>query len=515
MAYQAFSLKWRPQTFNEVVGQEHVITTLKNAILKGRLGHAYIFTGPRGVGKTSVARIFAKALNCKDGPTINPCQKCPTCLEVTRGQSLDVIEIDGASNRGIDEVRVLRENVKFAPVAGKYKVYIVDEVHMLTAEAFNALLKTLEEPPEFVKFIFATTHPNKVIPTILSRCQRFDFGRIPLLKITAQLEKITEGEKIDIQKEVFFAIARASDGSLRDAESILDQLISYSPGKISSEDVFAMLGIVLEESLFEITEKIMQKDALATVRMLDEIIHQGKEPALFLHSLIEHFRNIMIAKVTKEKTNLIDLPEDYYERLLIQARAFSLEEIFSIFNLLVNTQEISKRFGSSRMPIEIALVKLAHDKRKTDAPLSNTNPVKAKDEIALGPGVNAEKPDAGKTDPEEQATLQKIKLSWPAVIENLGYKKMSLATYLNEGELLKSDKGTLTIGFAKNNSLHKEIVENKDNRLLIIKTIKDVLHMDLALNFILTEEVKKEKAREHENVQQVLNAFGGRLIKEE
>jgi len=515
MAYQAFSLKWRPQDFDEVIGQEHAITTLKNAILKNRLVHAYLFAGPRGVGKTSVARIFAKSLNCKEGPTVSPCQKCTSCIEITQGRSLDVIEVDGASNRGIDEVRVLRENVKFAPVQGTYKIYIIDEVHMLTTEAFNALLKTLEEPPEFVKFIFATTQANKVISTILSRCQRFDFGRIPLLQIIAQLERIAKGEKIDIEKEVLFAVAKAADGSLRDAESILDQLISFKPEKISSCDVNSMLGIIEEETLFEITNKIIQKDAVAVVTLLDKIINQGKEASIFLQGLIEHFRNIMIAKVTKEESPLIDLPQDYFERLLEQGKAFSLEELFSIFNLLVNTHEISKRFGSSRIPLEVVLVKLSHDKRKTDIPISSANPAKAKDEPSPAvPSADAELPHAQNLNPEAEIDLQKIKLSWPSVIENVGYKKMSVATYLNEGELLKVDKGILTIAFAKNNSLHKEIVESKENRPLIEKIIKDILHISLSLNVILTEEVKKEKAQEHESVQQVINAFGGRLIKE-
>ncbi len=228
MSYIVFALKWRPKNFDEIIGQDAIVATLKNAIQKDRLAHAYLFSGPRGVGKTSAARILAKALNCKDGPTVNPCSTCPACKDIAQGRSFDVIEIDGASNRGIDEIRTLRENVKFAPAQGKYKIYIIDEVHQITAEGFNALLKTLEEPPPFVKFIFATTHPHKVIPTILSRCQRLDFRRISVMEIIAQLEKIAQAEKINIDKKVLFAIAKSSDGSLRDAESILDQLIAFT-----------------------------------------------------------------------------------------------------------------------------------------------------------------------------------------------------------------------------------------------------------------------------------------------
>jgi DNA polymerase-3 subunit gamma/tau len=258
MPYTVFALKWRPKNFDEIIGQDHIVATLKNAIQKNRLAHAYLFAGPRGVGKTSTARILAKALNCKSGPAVNPCLECPSCIEISAGRSLDVIEIDGASNRGIDEIRVLRENVKFSPASGRFKVYIIDEVHMLTTEAFNALLKTLEEPPEFVKFIFATTQPHKVISTILSRCQRFDFRRIPAMEISAQLERIACAERIEVDKEVLFTVAKASDGSLRDAESILDQLISFSREKISLKEVVSVLGLVEQDALFAITEKIIQ-----------------------------------------------------------------------------------------------------------------------------------------------------------------------------------------------------------------------------------------------------------------
>ncbi|MBM3245678.1 MAG: DNA polymerase III subunit gamma/tau, partial [Candidatus Omnitrophica bacterium] len=208
MSYLVFALKWRPNNFDEVIGQSHIVNTLKSALQKNRLAHAYLFAGPRGVGKTSTARILAKALNCKEGPTVTPCGKCPSCLGITKGCSLDVIEIDGASNRGIDEIRTLRENVKFSPVQGRYKVYIIDEVHQITPDGFNALLKTLEEPPEFVKFIFATTQPNKVIPTILSRCQRLDFRRISAMEIVGQLEKIAAAEGVGVDKEALLAIAR-------------------------------------------------------------------------------------------------------------------------------------------------------------------------------------------------------------------------------------------------------------------------------------------------------------------
>src|SRR3989338_802344 len=243
MSYQIFARKFRPQTFEDVVGQEPITTTLKNAITKKRIAQSFLFTGSRGVGKTSTARILAKALNCDKGPAPAPCNKCSVCEEITLGNSLDVLEIDGASNRGIDEIRSLRENVKFKPARTRYKIYIIDEVHMLTGEAFNALLKTLEEPPEHVKFIFATTEPHKVPLTILSRCQRFNFKRIATDDIHAKPKESAKEEKLKIEKNALFLIAKASEGALRDAESLLDQLASFAEGKIAEKDVLLMLGL--------------------------------------------------------------------------------------------------------------------------------------------------------------------------------------------------------------------------------------------------------------------------------
>ncbi len=245
--YQVLARKWRPQQFADVVGQEHVTTTLKNAIEQNRLAHAYLFVGPRGIGKTSTARIFAKALNCVKGPTATPCDKCDNCLEITEGRSLDVLEIDGASNNGVEQVRELRDTVRYAPARGKFKIYIIDEVHMLTTQAFNALLKTLEEPPAHVKFIFATTEPQKVLPTILSRCQRFDLRRIPANLIVKHLKEISKKEKVAIDDEALAAIARGAEGGLRDAESTLDQLIAFCGNKIAEADVLSVFGLVAHD----------------------------------------------------------------------------------------------------------------------------------------------------------------------------------------------------------------------------------------------------------------------------
>jgi len=522
MSYIVFALKWRPKNFDEIIGQDAVVATLKNAIQKDRLAHAYLFSGPRGVGKTSTARILAKALNCKDGPTLKPCSSCPACIDISQGRSLDVIEIDGASNRGIDEIRTLRENVKFAPTQGKYKIYIIDEVHQITAEGFNALLKTLEEPPPFVKFIFATTHPHKVMPTILSRCQRLDFRRISVMEIIAQLEKIAQAEKINIDKDVLFALAKASDGSLRDAESVLDQLISFSKDKISLQDVISMLGVVEQDMLFDITARIINKDARAALDLFNDIIDSGKDVSNFLMSLIEHFRNLMIAKVTQADSKLIDLPKELCDKLLQQAGAFSLEEIFSVFNTLVNTKEMTRRFDSLRIPLEITLVKLAHDKKgsslNTAAPKYSNNPVSTPPLKEKNPAVEAKKED----DPPEAAaaaqalSLDNVKSVWRNVIDNLSKTKISVATYLDEGSPTKIDNNILTISFPISHSLHKEALESKENKGIIEKMLSGLLNAGVRVNFKLSKEIsEKNNIETNSFIKSALNTFNGRVIKEE
>lgn len=515
MPYTVFALKWRPQDFESIIGQEHITGTLKNAIQKGRLAHAYLFTGPRGVGKTSTARILAKALNCKDGPTGKPCQRCPSCLEINQGRALDVIEIDGASNRGIDEIRALRENVKFAPTQGKYKVYIIDEVHQITTDGFNALLKTLEEPPEFVIFIFATTHPQKVIPTIISRCQRMDFRRITVIEIIAQLEKIIRQEKIEIDKEVLFAIAKSSDGSLRDAESILDQLVSFSRGRVSLKDAISVLGMVQQDVLFAITEKIIQKDPAGALKLFNEIIDDGKDPGVFLVNLIEHFRNLMVAKVSKADTKLVDLPQEACDRLLKQSQLLTLEEIFSAFNILIATQEMAKRLDSQRIPLEISLVRLAYGKNKPEPPVARVEP---KPTAELGQKKENPVLDEPPKDSPAQISLislEKIKDVWGSIVNSLAKIKMSVSTYLSEGEPTNVQGNMITVAFPKSCSLHKESLDKKENKVMIEKAASELCNADLKLNFVLVADlVRNTDARSNPFVKSAIEMFGGRVIRE-
>ncbi len=541
MSYTVFALRWRPKNFDEVIGQNHIVSQLKNAIQKDRLAHAYLFSGPRGVGKTSTARILAKALNCKDGPTADPCGKCSACLDIAGGRSLDVIEIDGASNRGIDDIRTLRENVKFSPTNGKFKVYIIDEVHQITSDGFNALLKTLEEPPAFVKFIFATTQPNKVPATILSRCHRLDFRRISVMEIIVQLEKIAGSEKVLVDKDVFFAVARAADGALRDAESILDQLIAYAKDKVSLGDVVSMLGVVEQNILFEITEKIIVKDPSGALEILNAIIENGKDANTFLSDLIEHFRNLMVAKVSRKDSKLIDLPDEVCQKLFQQAGVLGMDEIFNCFNVLVNAQETAKRMESLRIPLEISLVGLCLAKFEVSPalvrqPAHQEKPkVQTQDTVKEKPKVypampfqekqanspvkiEATLPDSPET-PAESASfvsLEQIKLSWHDIVQNISREKISIGNYLKEGTVEKLLGNLLTVSFHKNRSLYKESLEKQENRVMVEKNIAQVLKTGLKVSFVFSQEDKPDSVTaSHPVLQSAMDTFNARLIKEE
>jgi len=359
MPYEVFARKWRPQIFEEVIGQEHITGTLKNALVSDRLAHAYLFSGTRGVGKTSVARIFAKALNCRDRQEGNPCNKCNLCIEITNGSSVDVQEIDGASNRGIDEIRNLRENIRYLPSSGTYRIYIIDEVHMLTLPAFNALLKTLEEPPEHVKFMFATTEPHKIPVTILSRCQRFDFKRIPLIKIEEQIKRIVQKEGIKISDTSISILSREAEGSMRDAESLLDQVVSFAGPNVEDEQIMEVLGIIDRALIYKTSQAIIDGNSKLCLDIIDEIYNYGYEIKEFYREIMVQFRNLIVSLVSQDPSQTMDLPDNELKETKRQAKEAGLERLLQSLNFLINREVDLRYTNNPRIALEAILLKLS------------------------------------------------------------------------------------------------------------------------------------------------------------
>ena len=359
MSYLVLARQWRPQVFEDVIGQRSITQTLQNAISQKRVPHAFLFTGARGVGKTSTARILAKALNCEKGPQINPCNQCTNCKEITYGISMDVIEIDGASNRGIEEIRELRENVRYTPAKSRYKIYIIDEVHMLTREAFNALLKTLEEPPGHIIFVFATTEPHKIPATILSRCQRYDFKRIPLREVIESLKLIVEKEGIRVSPSGLRVIARESEGRMRDAQSLLDQVISYGGKEIGDEDITEVLGLIDQKILSETIGAIADRDGERCIGIVEHIYDYGYDIQRFCQDLLQMLRNLILIKVSKHPEGLMELPPEELEALKKQAERFSFEQLNHLFSLLLKGEEEIAQSTFPRTQLEITLIRMA------------------------------------------------------------------------------------------------------------------------------------------------------------
>lgn len=359
MTYLSLYRKWRPQTFEDVVGQERVTRTLQNAIASGRIVHAYLFCGHRGTGKTTTARILAKALNCRAGPTPTPCNQCPPCQAIGAGASLDVMEIDAASHRGIDEIRDLREKVKLSPVEGRYKIYIIDEAHMLTTEAANALLKTLEEPPAHVVLVLVTTEPHRLPTTITSRTQRFDFARIPTPLIVQRLRAIAEQEGFTAEEDALALIARSADGALRDAEGLLDQLHAFTPGTIRTADVLAVLGVVDAEAVGRLADAVIAGDGERCLRDVGRLLDEGRDVRQVLRSLIDHFRDLLMVAVVRDPQGIVDAGEARLAVLRGQSARLSPAEIVHKLRLLTAAEAEARASTQPRVVLELVLLRAA------------------------------------------------------------------------------------------------------------------------------------------------------------
>jgi DNA polymerase III subunit gamma/tau len=506
--YQVLARKWRPQQFDDVVGQEHVTTTLKNAIEQNRLAHAYLFVGPRGIGKTSTARIFAKALDCVKGPTVTPCDKCDNCKEITEGRSLDVLEIDGASNNGVEQVRELRETVRYAPARGKFKIYIIDEVHMLTTQAFNALLKTLEEPPAHVKFFFATTEPQKVLPTILSRCQRFDLRRIPANLIVKHLKEIAKKEKVAIDDEALAAIARGAEGGLRDAESTLDQLISFCGNKITEGDVLSVFGLVAHDQIAALTDALVDGQTTKALTVLKDLDEVGKDLQRLAADLLDHFRNLLVVTLGEEGLASLQLPDTEIELLKAQAERADSDAVLRIIDALAAAEGRLRYALSKRVFFEIALVKAikARDMVGIDGLLKKLNELKAGGGIVAAvpvaqpptaqvrpaPAAGTRSTDSG----QAAATTTSVSLedAWATAVEHLGKVVPMAKAYLMGTQPLGLKGNVLTIGFDPEFSDRKELADRPRNIEVLQAKLKEKLRMDVAVKFQAAEPVA---ARSH------------------
>ncbi len=401
MSHVSFYRKWRPQTFEEVIGQERVTRTLQNAITAHRIVHAYLFSGHRGTGKTTAARILAKCLNCQRGPTATPCNECTNCRSISAGTSLDVIEIDAASNRGIDEIRDLRDRVKLVPVEGRYKVYIIDEAHMLTVEAANALLKTLEEPPAHAVLILVTTEPHRLPTTITSRTQRFDFKRLPLDAIIGRLRAIAASEGFTIDDEALSLIGRSADGALRDAESLLDQLAAFSDGPITRADVRAVLGIIEEEAVKEIADAVIAGEAARCLELVSRIIDEGRDVRQILRSLVEHFRDLLIVSVVRDATGIVETTEMRLASLRAQSAQLTPSSIVQKIRILAAAEAEARSATQPRVVLEMALLRVSRPEMdpSMEAVVARLDVLERQVVTAPAPSPAAGEPEAGEGRP--------------------------------------------------------------------------------------------------------------------
>ena len=507
MSYEVFARKYRPQTFEDLVGQTHVARTLKNAVAQNRLAHAYLFVGPRGVGKTSTARILAKSLNCVEGPTVTPCGKCDNCREIAAGNSLDVIEIDGASNNSVEDVRQLRENVRYAPAKGRYKIYLIDEVHMLSPAAFNALLKTLEEPPEHVKFIFATTEPQKVLPTILSRCQRFDLHRIPANLIAQHLQFIANKEKITLQTAAAHAIARGAEGGLRDAESMLDQLVAFCGDKINESDVLDVFGFTSEQMVIDLTGRILRVETPEAIDLLHQQSEAGKDMMRLMADLIAYLRDLLVFKAKPDALSE-DVDPDVQKSLGAHAERISTDRLLELIDQFATAEGRMKWAPNKKLHFEVAIIKAIQSlgqatldevieklselrEDKSEAGIDDTG--RHQKSGAPEAGVNA--PGYSKARVEEKATPIDPEKVWRSLLAKIPGKSF-LRTLSELVRPVGTDGRNFLLGHSPDDKAKVEALATVNNRRQLETILGDVSGRDWSVKFLAKDGMPPSTASE-------------------
>ncbi len=522
MAHLSLYRKWRPQVFDDVVGQEPVIRTLRGALGTGRISHAYLFSGHRGTGKTTTARILAKALNCERGVGPDPCNLCAACRAISDGTSLDVIELDAASNRGIDEIREIRERVRLAPASSRYKVYILDEAHMLTTEAENALLKTLEEPPPHVVFVLVTTEPHRLPATILSRCQRFEFRRIPTALIVQRLERIAREEGLQVSPGALQLIARSADGALRDAESVLDQLASSVEGPIGEQDVVRLLGLLEDEVVDTVTEAVRRAEAGPVLRVAAQLTESGRDPRAALRRLLLHFRDLLLLRTSPELEDLVDAPADRVRHLRQQAQAFQMEELLRAISVLASAEAEARWTTQPRLTLELALLRLARpdadptveglrgrvlklermlQERQVSAPPAEAPAPRT--QPADGPAVQAALPV------EPPADWEWVVSRWPRVLEEVKGKRAYTYALLAEAKPTGLEGDQLVLELPPGAEFAATTLQDLRHRNLVEDALHHVLGRRLRVRFSVAQATKSAPDRPRDSlVEQATQLLG-------
>ena len=509
--HKALYRVYRPKTFGDVVGQEHIVKTLKNQIKNNNIGHAYLFSGTRGTGKTSTAKIFARAVNCLNPINEEPCNECEICIDTLNDNIMDIVEIDAASNNSVDDIRELRESVKYTPSKAKYKVYIIDEVHMLSQGAFNALLKTLEEPPSYVIFILATTEPHKIPATILSRCQRFDFKRVSSKDIASRMSYICKKENIEAEEKALSLIARNSQGALRDALSILDQCISFGNEKIEYNDVIELLGTVNIDELFELSQSIIDENTKKSLEILNEFIIWGKDIRNLINDLIDHFRNLMVCKVSKDLDEIISLPEESIERLKEQSQNVNINDLIRILNILSETQDSMKSSSNTRILAEVTIMKIAQpmfDESKEalikrienlEEKIESGNIKVSTVQIEQSKDVKSQIIEDNKVEENKEDVayegvksedVRLVESSWKKITQKIkDDRKLSVAALLKEVNTFNVKDNILYLIFNDNFSFARSRLNSKETIEYIESIIREVLNRSFNIQIYLKSEV--------------------------